>query len=144
MGELTAIQSDISRLMQAAIDTSSQAFDPGNKQYVIAGEANLLKTPDLSSDMGRLRELFHLFESKTDLLQLLNVGQGAEGVQLYIGAESGMAPLDECSVITAPYEVNGEVVGTLGVIGPTRMAYERIIPIVDITARLLSNALSHH
>ncbi|TCS73022.1 heat-inducible transcription repressor HrcA [Sulfuritortus calidifontis] len=144
MGELTAIQSDISRLMQAAIETSSQAFDPANKQYVIAGEANLLKTPDLSSDMDRLRELFHLFESKTDLLQLLNVSQGAEGVQLFIGAESGMAPLDECSVITAPYEVNGEVVGTLGVIGPTRMAYERIIPIVDITARLLSNALSHH
>ncbi|NWG86057.1 MAG: heat-inducible transcriptional repressor HrcA [Hydrogenophilaceae bacterium] len=144
MGELNAIQSDISQLMQAAIDTSSRAFEGGSQQYVIAGEANLLKTPELSSDMGRLRELFHLFESKTDLLQLLSVGQNAEGVQLYIGAESGMAPLDECSVITAPYEVNGEVVGTLGVIGPTRMAYERIIPIVDITARLLSNALSHH
>jgi heat-inducible transcriptional repressor len=65
-------------------------------------------------------------------------------VQLFIGAESGVAPLDECSVIAAPYEVDGEVVGTLGVIGPTRMAYERVIPIVDITARLLSNALSHH
>lgn len=144
MKELNAIQSDISQLMQAAIDTSSQAFERSSKQYVIAGEVNLLKTPDLASDMGRLRELFGLFESKTDLLQLLNAGQSAEGVQLYIGAESGMATLDECSVITAPYEVNGEVVGTLGVIGPTRMAYERIIPIVDITARLLSNALSHH
>ncbi|MEW5894010.1 MAG: heat-inducible transcriptional repressor HrcA [Pseudomonadota bacterium] len=144
MGELSDIQSDISQLMQAAIDTSNRAFERGAQQYVMAGEANLLKTPDLASDMDRLRELFNLFERKTDLLQLLNIGQNAEGVQLYIGAESGVAPLDECSVITAPYEVNGEVVGTLGVIGPTRMAYERIIPIVDITARLLSNALSHH
>jgi len=76
--------------------------------------------------------------------RLLDVSHAASGVQLFIGAESGVAPLDECSVIAAPYEVDGEVVGTLGVIGPTRMAYERVIPIVDITARLLSNALSFH
>ena len=72
------------------------------------------------------------------------MSQKAPGVQIFIGGESGVSPLDECSVVTAPYEINGEVVGTLGVIGPTRMAYERIIPIVDITARLLSSALSQH
>ena len=142
--ELASLQTDISRLMQTAVEASTQAFGQTDATYVIAGESNLLKTPDLSSNMIRLRELFHLFESKTDLLQLLNIGQTADGVQLYIGAEAGVSTLDECSVVTAPYEVNGEVVGTLGVIGPTRMAYERIIPIVDITARLLSNALSHH
>ncbi len=144
VNELATLQSDISQLMQTAVEASSRAFGQSNTEYIIAGEINLLKTPDLSSDMNRLRELFHMFESKTDLLQLLNIGQTADGVQLYIGAEAGVATLDECSVITAPYEVDGEVVGTLGVIGPTRMAYERIIPIVDITARLLSNALSHH
>ena len=143
-GELRDLQTDISRLMQAAVEASSRAFEGSGKAYVLAGEANLLKTPDLSSDMGRLRELFHMFEQKTDLLQLMDVGYSAEGVQLFIGAEAGVAPLDECSVITAPYEVDGEMVGTLGVIGPTRMAYERVIPIVDITARLLSNALSYH
>ena len=92
--------------------------------------------------MDRLRRLFELFEQKTSLLHLLDVSQRAEGVQIYIGGESGLVPLDECSVITAPYELDGRVIGTLGVIGPTRMAYERVIPIVDITAKLLSNALT--
>ena len=92
--------------------------------------------------MSRLRELFKLFEQRTGLLQLLDLSNRAEGVQIFIGGESGLAPLDGCSVITAPYEVDGQVVGSLGVIGPTRMAYDRVIPIVDITARLLSNALS--
>ena len=86
--------------------------------------------------------LFELFEQKTSLLHLLDVSQRAQGVQIYIGGESGLVPLDECSVVTASYEVNGQLIGTLGVIGPTRMAYERVIPIVDVTAKLLSNALS--
>ena len=73
-----------------------------------------------------------------------NCTRGADGIQIFIGGESGLAPLDECSVVTAPYEVNGEVIGTVGVIGPTRMAYDRVIPIVDITAKLLSSALSYH
>jgi heat-inducible transcriptional repressor len=93
--------------------------------------------------MARLRQLFGLFEKKTELLQLLDLSSRANGVQLFIGNESGLVPLDECSVVTAPYEVDGQVVGTVGVIGPTRMAYERVIPIVDITAKLLSSALSH-
>ena len=96
----------------------------------------------MSSNMSRLRELFRMFEQKSGLVQLLDISNRAEGVQLFIGGESGMSPLDECSVVTAPYEVDGEVVGTIAVIGPTRMAYERVIPIVDITARLLSSALS--
>jgi heat-inducible transcriptional repressor len=94
--------------------------------------------------MSRLRELFGLFEQKTSLVQILELSTRAQGVQIFIGGESGIAPLDECSVVTAPYEVEGQVIGTVGVIGPTRMAYERVIPIVDITAKLLSSALSQH
>jgi heat-inducible transcriptional repressor len=94
--------------------------------------------------MQRLRKLFDLFERKTGLLQLLDVSSRAHGVQIFIGGESGIVPLDECSVVTAPYEVDGRIVGTVGVIGPTRMAYERVIPIVDITAKLLSVAMSQH
>ncbi|MDD4882786.1 MAG: heat-inducible transcriptional repressor HrcA [Gallionellaceae bacterium] len=142
--ELIDLQSDISRLMQAAVQVGSETLGQSESDYVISGEVNLMRTPDLSADMERLRRLFNLFEHKTDLMQLLDMSDKAGGVQLYIGAESGVSPLDECSVIAAPYEVDGQVVGTLGVIGPTRMAYERVIPIVDITARLLSNALSYH
>ncbi|WP_212575907.1 hypothetical protein, partial [Vibrio cholerae] len=104
----------------------------------------LLDVTDIASDMDRLRKMFSLFEKKTDLLQLLDVSSRAQGVQIYIGGDSQLVPMEEVSVITAPYGVDGKVVGTLGVIGPTRMAYERVIPIVDITARLLSNALSHN
>jgi heat-inducible transcriptional repressor len=92
--------------------------------------------------MERLRGLFALFDQKTSLLRILDLSSRADGVQIFIGGESGIAPLDECSVVTAPYEVEGQVVGTVGVIGPTRMAYERVIPIVDVTAKLLSSALS--
>jgi heat-inducible transcriptional repressor len=92
--------------------------------------------------MGRLRRLFDLFEQKTGIVQLLELSSHADGVQVFIGGESGIASLDECSVVAAPYEVDGQVVGTIGVIGPTRMAYERVIPIVDITAKLLASALS--
>jgi heat-inducible transcriptional repressor len=92
--------------------------------------------------MTRLRKLFDLFEERSSLLHLLDVSQRAQGVKIYIGGESGLSPLDEMSVVTAPYEVNGRVVGTLGVIGPTRMAYERVIPIVELTSKLLSSALA--
>ena len=142
--KLRGLKADIIRLMEAVMQTGAEAFSDPGAGCVVAGEANLLGTPDLVSDMRRLRALFTLFEQRTELLQLLEVGHHASGVQLFIGTESGVAPLDECSVIAAPYKVDGEVVGTLGVIGPTRMAYERVIPIVDITARLLSNALSYH
>ncbi len=111
---------------------------------MVSGERNLLDSEDLASNMKRLRELFELFEKKTLLMQVLDSSNRAQGVQIFIGGESGVAPLDECSVVTAPYEVDGQVVGTVAVIGPTRMAYERVIPIVDITAKLLSSALSQH
>ena len=141
--ELAELKSDISQLMEMVVIAGNDAFSAVGKEYVLSGERNLLGSPELSTNMIRLRELFGLFEQKTELMQLLDVSHTANGVQLFIGAESGVAPLDECSVIAAPYEVDGEMVGTLGVIGPTRMAYERVIPIVDITARLLSSALSY-
>jgi heat-inducible transcriptional repressor len=140
--ELKRLQQDVAQLMSAALEVGNQALSETADRYVLAGERNLLASSDLSSNMTRLRDLFDLFEHKTALLQLLDSSHGAEGVQIFIGGESGLAPLDECSVITAPYEVEGQVVGTVGVIGPTRMAYERVIPIVDITAKLLSSALS--
>lgn len=141
--ELRTLQSDIARLMDAAMQAGSQALAPDDAGMVISGESNLLRVEDFSSNVNRLRQLFNVFDEKTALLQLLDVSQHAEGVQIFIGSEAGIVPLDECSVVTAPYQVNGEVVGTLGVIGPTRMAYERVIPIVDITAKLLSSALSY-
>jgi heat-inducible transcriptional repressor len=141
-GELAELKRDVSSLMSAAIDVGSAAMSHG-EDLVVSGERNLLGIPDLSTDMRRLRELFDVFERKTALLHLLDTSARAQGVQIFIGGESGISPLDECSIVTAPYEVDGQVVGTLGVIGPTRMAYERVIPIVDITARLIGSALSH-
>ena len=139
--DLSALRHDIARLMQAAIELGEGALHEGDS-LVVTGERNLLHAHDLASNMDRLRQLFELFDQKTSLLHLLDVSQKAQGVQIYIGGESGLVPLDECTVVTAPYESGGQVIGTLGVIGPTRMAYERVIPIVDVTAKLLSNALS--
>ncbi|HEY1329516.1 MAG TPA: heat-inducible transcriptional repressor HrcA [Casimicrobiaceae bacterium] len=139
--ELRALREDIGALMKAAVDAGEGALAE-SEDLVVTGERNLLNAEDLASNMERLRRLFDLFEQKTSLLHLLDMSQKADGVQIYIGGESGLVPLDECSVVTARYEVNGQVIGTLGVIGPTRMAYERIIPIVDVTAKLLSNALA--
>ena len=140
--ELHQLRASMTELMTAALDASGQAISDTSTHYVISGERNLLEVEDLSSNMNRLRELFALFEQKTTLVQLLDVGTRADGVQIFIGGESGIAQLDECSVVAASYEVDGQVVGSVGVIGPTRMAYERMIPIVDITAKLLSSALS--
>jgi heat-inducible transcriptional repressor len=140
--ELLALKRDVSALMNAAIEVGSEAMS-SPEDLVVSGERNLLGIPDLSTDMRRLRELFDVFERKTALLHLLDTSSQAHGVQIFIGGESGISPLDECSIVTSPYEVDGQVVGTLGVIGPTRMAYERVIPIVDITAKLIGSALSH-
>jgi len=138
--ELKQMQSDMNRLMSAALDASSSAADSDG--VIIAGERNLLQVDELSTNVNSLRKLFEIFERRTSLMALLDNSQRAEGIQIFIGGESGYLPLDECSMVTAPYEADGQVVGTLGVIGPTRMAYERVIPIVDVTAKLLSNALS--
>ncbi len=140
--DLRQLRMDMSELMTAALEAGNQAVADTSTQYVISGEKNLLGIEDLSSNMTRLRRLFDLFEQRTGLAQLLELSSRAEGVQVFIGGESGIAPLDECSVVAAPYEVDGQIVGTIGVIGPTRMAYERVIPIVDITAKLLTSALS--
>jgi heat-inducible transcriptional repressor len=140
--ELKQMQSDMTRLMAAALEASNKALEKERDSVVISGEHNLLQVDDLSTNVTSLRKLFELFERRHTLLQLLDNSQRADGIQIFIGNESGYLPLDECSMVTAPYEAEGEIVGTLGVIGPTRMAYERVIPIVDITAKLLSNALS--
>lgn len=140
--ELQQMQSDINRLMAAALEVSDRAGQASKENVVIAGERNLLQADDLSSNVASLRKLFELFERRTQLMQLLDSSQQADGIQIFIGGESQYLPLDECSMVTSPYEADGQIVGTLGVIGPTRMAYERVIPIVDVTAKLLSNALS--
>ncbi|MEO8278967.1 MAG: heat-inducible transcriptional repressor HrcA [Ideonella sp.] len=140
--EVDALRGEISTLMQAAVQVSSDAVADSQDQVVISGERNLLTVQDFSSDLGSLRRLFDLFEQKTQLMRLLDVSSKAEGIRIYIGGESMVVPFEELSVVSAPYEVDGTIVGTLGVIGPTRMAYDRMIQIVDITSRLVSNALS--
>jgi len=142
--ELRKLREDITLLMTQALEAGTEVMNQDSEDYVLSGEHNLLHVQDLSSNMASLRRLFDMFEQKTSLLQLLDISSRAHGVQIFIGGESGLVPLDECSVVTAPYEVDGQVVGTVGVVGPTRMAYERVIPIVDITAKLLSSALSQH
>ncbi|WP_420226020.1 heat-inducible transcriptional repressor HrcA [Pigmentiphaga litoralis] len=142
--DLGKLREDISRLMQQAVDAGTEVAADNSDSVVISGELNLLGVSDLGADLDKLRKMFGLFEKKTDLMQLLDISSRAQGVQIYIGGDSQLVPVEELSVITAPYGVDGKIVGTLGVIGPTRMSYDRVIPIVDITARLLSNALSQH
>jgi heat-inducible transcriptional repressor len=140
--DLVKLQGEIASLMQAAVQVSSEALTQEEGNVVISGERNLLAVSDFSHDMGHLRRAFELFEQKSQLMRLLDVSSQAEGVRIYIGGESQIVPMEELSVVSAPYEVDGQVVGTLGVIGPTRMPYDRMIQIVDITARLVGNALS--
>ncbi|MEY4748270.1 MAG: heat-inducible transcriptional repressor HrcA [Pseudomonadota bacterium] len=141
LGEVDALRDEIAALMQAAVQLGSEAVQQA-EQVVVSGERKLLEVRDFGSDMNSLRKMFDLFEQKTALMRLLDGSTKAEGVRIYIGGESGLVPIEELSVVSAPYEVDGQVVGTLGVIGPTRMPYDRMIQIVDITSRLVSNALS--
>ena len=143
--ELSELRKDMYALMSVALEAGDRAVTENSEQYVISGERNLLSVQDLSSDVTRLKQLFELFERKSSLVQILDVSLRGHGVQIFIGGEtSGFDAPYEVSVVSAPYKVDGEVVGTVGVIGPTRMAYERVIPIVDITAKLLSSALSNN
>ncbi len=142
-GELRDLRQDMVRLMNAALEAGT-ALAEGSEQYVISGERNLFAVRDLSQDVGRLKQVLELFERKTSLLQILDLSLRSQGVQIFIGGESGVSAPDDVSVVTSPYKVDGEVVGTVGVIGPTRMAYDRVVPIVDVTAKLLSSALSQH
>ena len=142
--EVESLRGEIAQLMQAAVTVSSEAMVQAEDDMVISGERNLLAVSDFSSDMSQLRRAFELFEQKTQIMRLLDISSKAEGVRIYIGGESQVVPFEELSIVSAPYEVDGQVVGTLGVIGPTRMPYDRMIQIVDITSRLVSNALSHN
>ncbi len=141
--EVDQLRGEISELMQAAVNAGTEALTESQDEVVFSGERNLLAVSDFSSDMGHLRRAFDLFEQKTQILRLLDISSKAEGVRIFIGGESHVVPFEELSVVSAPYEVDGQIVGTLGVIGPTRMAYDKMIQIVDITSRLVTNALSH-
>ena len=138
--EAQQLQGEIATLMQAAVQAPEQA--PQDENVVIAGERNLLGVQDFSSNIAQLRKAYALFEHKAQLLQLLESSSQGEGVRIFIGGESHTVPMEDLSIVSAPYEVNGAIVGTLGVIGPTRMHYNRMIQIVDITSKLLGNALS--
>ena len=143
--EVDQLRGEVANLMQAAVNVSAEVMSQApQEQVIISGERNLLAVSDFSSDMGNLRRAFELFEQKTQILRLLDFSSKAEGVRIYIGGESQVVPFEELSVVSAPYEVDGQIVGTLGVIGPTRMHYDKMIQIVDITSKLVSNALSHH
>jgi heat-inducible transcriptional repressor len=140
--EVEALSADIAALMRAAVQAGSDAIAESDEQVVVSGERNLLGVQDLHHDMRGLRDMFDVFEQKTQLMRLLEGSSRAEGVRIFIGGESRVVPFEALSVVSSPYEVDGQVVGTLGVIGPTRMPYDRMIQIVDITSKLVGNALS--
>jgi heat-inducible transcriptional repressor len=142
--QLQETRQHMDQLMQEAIQVAQKVFanpPEGEVEYVIAGETNLMGFAELSN-VDRLRRLFEAFNEKHDILRLLDGCLRAQGIQIFIGQESGYRILDELSVVTAPYMIDNQVVGVLGIIGPTRMAYERVIPIVDVTAKLLGSALN--
>jgi heat-inducible transcriptional repressor len=140
--EVESLRGEIATLMQAAVQLNSEAAQTQD-EVIIAGERNLLSITDFSGNMNNLRKMFDLFEQKAQLLRLLDVSAQADGVRIFIGGESQVVPFEDLSIVSAPYEVDGQIVGTLGVIGPTRMPYDKMIQIVDITSKLVSNALSH-
>jgi heat-inducible transcriptional repressor len=141
--QLSEDRAHMNQIMLDAISVAQQVFESGEDklEYVIKGETNLMGVADLTN-VEKLRRLFEAFNEKRDFLHLLDHSLKAERVQIFIGHESGYRILDDCSVVTAPYADTDGVVGVLGVIGPTRMAYERVIPIVDMTAKLLGAALN--
>jgi heat-inducible transcriptional repressor len=143
LGEMHAARESMNRMMQAAVEMADKAFTAGEdgNDYVLAGQTNLMEFAELR-DMEKMRHLFEAFNEKRRILHLLDKALHADGMQIFIGEESGYEVLGDLSVVTAPYAVSGRVVGVLGVIGPTRMAYEKVIPIVDVTAKLLGSALN--
>jgi heat-inducible transcriptional repressor len=141
--ELREAGSELNRLLASAMELAAASFAPEteNDDVLVSGQTNLMAYAELA-DLDRLRELFEAFQKKNELLQLMEVCARAPGVRLFIGEESGFSALDGCSVVTASYGAQGRVLGAVGVIGPTRMAYERVIPVVQATAGLLSDALN--
>ena len=140
--EVERLRGEIAALMLQAVELGTES-EAQQDAVLVAGERNLLSVSDFSHDLGQLRRLFDIFEQKTQLMRLLDVSHQADGVRIFIGGDSQGVPFEDLSVVSAPYTVDGAVVGTLGVIGPQRMPYKRMIQIVDITAKLLGNALSH-
>lgn len=146
LDELEKMKEEVNQSMQSAIEMAQTAFtnDETKSQgddLLFSGQTNLMDLAELS-DVEKLKKLFETFNQKRDILHLLEQAINADGMQIFIGEESGYDVLDNCSVVTSPYEVDGEILGVLGVIGPTRMHYERVIPIVDITAKMLGVALN--
>jgi heat-inducible transcriptional repressor len=143
LAEMDKVRSDLNTLMREAIQLTEQALDAAipEPDLVISGQSNLVGLDDMGN-LARMKRLFEAFETKRDILHLLDQSERAEGVQIFIGGESGYDPLEGCSLIAAPYHEHGRVVGYLGVIGPTRMPYDRVIPLVDITARLLGETMT--
>lgn len=144
--DLERTREDMDNSMQRMIDVAGQVFGPEENDddegsMVMAGETNLMGHADLG-DVDKLRSLFDAFQQKRDIFHLLERCVSADGVQIFIGRESGYDALGECSVVTAPYEINGKLLGVLGVVGPKRMSYAQVIPVVDVTSRLLSAALN--
>lgn len=140
--EMQQAREDMNSIMRTAMEMADQVLAESKvDDYVIAGETNLMGYTEMG-DMDKLRQLFEAFNTKRDILHILDHSIHAEGIQIFIGDESGYSPLGDCSVVTAPYNVDDQVVGVLGVIGPTRMAYDRVIPIVDVTAKLLGSVLT--
>jgi len=140
--ELDQLRGDIAGLMTLALENGVTDTKLTHPDMVISGERHLLDVGELSSNLTKLRKMFDMLEQKSVLMQLLDISSHADGIQIFIGGESELLPYEDLAVISAPYSVDGKIVGTLGVIGPTRMAYDRVIPIVDITSKLLSGALS--
>ena len=142
LAEMENTRTEMDSVMKKALELAGQVLvgERNEGDYVVSGQTNLMGYNDLT-DMERLKLLFDSFAEKRQLLHLLDRCMEADGVQIYIGEESQYDPLDSCSLVTSPYEVDGDVAGVLGVIGPTRMAYDKVIPIVDVTAKLLSVAL---
>ena len=142
LNSMQKAREDMNRLMMTAMNVADQVLEEKqNSDYILAGETNLMGYAEMGN-VDKLRQLFEAFSTKNDLLHLLDKSIHTNGMQIFIGEESGYSVLDECSVVTSPYKVEDKIVGVLGVIGPTRMAYDRVISIVDVTAKLLSSALS--
>ncbi len=146
---ITRMQADkaaLGELMQTTMDVAEKAFHPEQPQhtdYILSGERHLLDIAETSEDVGKLREVFEAFNQKRDVLHLLDRCIGAQGTRIFIGAESGCSAFTDCSVVAAPYfDVGGEVLGVLAVVGPTRMNYQAVVPSVDITAKILGLALN--
>lgn len=141
--EMAQVRHDMNAMMLAAMELGEKTLNQPNKpesvedELVVAGEMNLINYDDLS-DMNKLRDLFRAFEEKREVLSLLNTAMDADGIQIFIGRESGYQAFDDYSMVTSTYRTEDDSIGVLGVIGPRRMSYERVIPVVDITARLLS------